>query len=164
MSIIVSFTITGEQQDTIGLPVVRCTCCHQSADPSTIEGARLWAAEHECSPINDVATTIIHLVADRYGISSSDIIGPRRDAMTVEARHVAAYLCWKETPLRLCRIDGVLGRPRHTGIASYAVRKIFRRIRTGDGPLSLTLLELSRAIKHATRHHKTADGLWKTGG
>lgn len=163
MSIIVSITITGEQQDTLGLPVVRCTCCHQSADLSTIERARLWAAEHECPPINDVATIVIHLVADRYDISSSDIIGPRRDAMTVEARHVAAYLCWRETPLRLCRIDGVLGRTPH-GVASYAVRKIARRIKAGDGPLSLTLLELSRAIKRAVAHLKTTDGLWITGG
>ena len=155
MSIIVSFTINGEQQDTLGLPVVRCTCCHQSADPSTIERARLWAAEHACSPINDVATTIIHLVADRYGITSSDITGPCRHAMTVEARHVAAYLCWQARP----RSDSIasmaaLGRTPHSGVASYAVRKIARRISAGDRPLRLTLLELSRAIKCAIPQHK----------
>ena len=154
MSIIVSFTINSEQQDPLGPPVVRCTSCHQSAVPSTIEHARLWATEHECPPINDVATTIIELVADRYGISSSDITGPCRHAMTVEARHVAAYLCWSETTIRQNRIEAALGRSPHSGSASYAVRKIARRIATGDVPLRLTLLELSRAIKCAMAQHK----------
>lgn len=62
------------------------------------------------------ADDIIKLVCEYYGIKTTQIKGPKRDASLVKARQIAMYLLKKELKLPFVEIGNVLGGRDHTTI------------------------------------------------
>jgi len=69
------------------------------------------------------ADDIIKLVCEYYGIKTTQIKGPKRDASLVKARQIAMYLLKKELGLPYVEIGNVLGGRDHTTIM-YGVEKM----------------------------------------
>lgn len=63
------------------------------------------------------------LCAHAFGVNEKDIVSPRRDAPSVQARHVAIYLARQMTPLSLPAIGRLFGGRDHTTIL-HAVRRV----------------------------------------
>lgn len=62
------------------------------------------------------ADDIIKLVCEYYGIKTTQIKGPKRDASLVKARQVAMYVLKKELQLPFAEIGNILGGRDHTTI------------------------------------------------
>lgn len=69
------------------------------------------------------ADDIIKLICEYYGIKTTQIKGPKREASLVRARQVAMYLLKKELRLSYVEIGNILGGRDHTTIM-YGVEKM----------------------------------------
>lgn len=103
------------------------------------------------APRHDVSAEpyIIGLVASYFGKTLDDLVGPRRLASVVRARHVAAYLMRTHTALPLAEIGARLGKRDHTTIL-HAVRTVRAQVHY-DQLLRAQVGELALMIERAKR-------------
>lgn len=71
------------------------------------------------------------IVADYYGLDRESLIGTRRMAKTIMARHMAMYLCRTSLNMSYPSIGGAFGGRDHTTII-HAVRRIAKMIREDE--------------------------------
>ena len=75
--------------------------------------------------------TIIEIVSDSYGVSSTDIVSKRRTKAIAETRQIVMYFLREEAQLSLPQIGQNLGNRDHSTI-SYGYEKIADRIESDD--------------------------------
>ncbi len=93
-------------------------------EPLTVELAeRILQGRNELTEKHFHPDDIIKRVCDFYGIKTTQIKGPKRDASLVRARQIAMYLLKKELGLTLAEIGHVLGGRDHTTVM-HGVGKI----------------------------------------
>ena len=91
------------------------------------------------------AEVIIESVANRYGVSESDITGKRRSREIAMPRQVAMYICREMTELSTTNIGRAFGNRDHTTIL-HGCDKIAEAMRE-DFALKRTVEELMRLIE-----------------
>jgi chromosomal replication initiator protein len=84
------------------------------------------------------------LVASRYQLSVSELLGPSRASRVAWPRQVAIYLARQATDTSLQRIGQAFGDRNHATVL-HACRKVAQRIQT-DSQASAELQELSHTI------------------
>jgi len=88
-------------------------------------------------------STLIKMSAAMFHVTVIDVVSARRDARSVEARHVAMYLARQLTRRSLPQIGRRFGDRHHTTVM-HAVRSIEERIKTNT-----SLCEDVAAIRRA---------------
>lgn len=83
------------------------------------------------APREITAQLIINVVAEHFGITSVDLVGPKRGKELVFPRQIAMYLCDNMTSESLQSIGKALGGRDHTTII-YGIRKITGEIDSND--------------------------------
>jgi len=123
--------------------------------PARVEHQSVVAQERNRSGAEsaEMVELVLPAVATHFGVSISTLMGPRRDALPVLARHVAAYLLWRLTDLSLPKIAGRLNRRDHTS-AMYARDRISEAIKH-DSKLAKRVHALEARIRQQA---KTAAG------
>ena len=92
----------------------------------------------------EIVKRIFSLVATKYGISSEDIKGKRRNADIVLARHVTVWMIRENTDYSFNKIGAIFSRDHATAMASWA--NIRERI-VKDKDLENMLNDLCRQVQ-----------------
>lgn len=80
----------------------------------------------------DLADRTMSYVAQDYGLSRDDIIGPSRRGEISEARHIVAHLLYTNTDLSLNSLAKLLGRTNHTTVLNSLDRVRERMVFDAD--------------------------------
>lgn len=85
------------------------------------------------------------VVADQYGITVDELIGPRRDLRYVRPRHAAIHLACRLTPHSLNTIGRLFGNRDHSTI--YHAHWKTSRLRSSNRELDQRLRSLEEALQ-----------------
>jgi chromosomal replication initiator protein len=107
--------------------------CSFTESAPTLETAQRALADLFTTPTQTTTTPerILELVSSHFSVSKEDLVGRKRDRITVSARQVAMYLLREELALSYSLIGRLFGNRDHSTV-THSVGKIAHAVDSGD--------------------------------